>query len=202
VTGQLLGPGLAAAAVVAVVLAVVTVATTGRAGDPPPGAAIGADDRRALAAVPVRRGPPPAPVDPAVDAADPRAVARAYLVATYSIEPDPLEPWSAGRTHRAGAGYALPGSPAAEVGMLVLDPPPAGSVRTAAVTALELVAADPADRRRGYRAELGLATGPPGAVAVVEKAVRDVVLVRVSGWGWLVAGDTTANPNLSAGADS
>jgi hypothetical protein len=151
-------------------------------------------DRHALDAVPVRRGAPPPRTDPAVDRTDAAAVARAYLAAAHSVAAA-----DAGGTHLRAAGYAVPGSPPATVGVVVLDPPPAGSVRTAAVTALALVAADHGDRRRGYRAEVGTATGPPGAAAVVDLVARYVVLTRQPDGRWLVAVDSPATPDLPAG---
>jgi hypothetical protein len=183
---------LAAAAAVAAVLGLLLLLV--RPDDPPLGAVIGLDDRRALAAVPVRRGTDPQPLDPAVDRTDPRVVARAYLVAAHSATAD-----DGGRTQRRAAGYAVPGSPPAVVGGIVLDPPPPGTVRVATVTALALLAADPADRRRGYRAELGVATGPPGGAQDVQLLVRDVVLARGPDGAWSVAADTTAGVDLADG---
>ena len=187
------GPALAAAAA-ATVLALVVGSGWWRPVEPPSATVLSAGDRAALGAVPVRRGPAPEPVDPTVDLADPRAVARAYLTAAHSTGAR-----DAGRTRLSGSGYALPGSPPAVVGLLVLDPPPPGSVRTATVTALELLAVGTGDRRRGYRAELGLATGPPDAPAALERAIRDVVLVRDEQGHWLVAADTTATVDLDTG---
>ncbi|WP_219413310.1 hypothetical protein [Pseudonocardia nigra] len=194
-------PVIAAAAAAAItVLALVLVGgATGvipPSGEPPPGAALTDEDRRALDAVPVERGAPPAPVDPGVDLTDPEAVARAYLAVAHSVGVE-----DAGRTHLRAAGYAVPGSPPATVGVVVLDPPPAGSLRTATVTALELVAAEAGDRRRGYRAELGTATGPPGAAAEVTLVGRDVVLARMPDGRWLVAADSPATADLPAGED-
>ena len=142
----------------------------------------------------MRRGAGPEPVDPGVDRTDPRAVARAYLVAAHSATAD-----DGGHTQRRAAGYAVPGSPPAAVGAIVLDPPPVGTVRVATVTGLALLAADPADRRRGYRAELGVATGPPGGAQDVELLVRDVVLARGLDGEWSVAADTTAGVDLADG---
>lgn len=183
------------------VLALLLVGACGTAarppsGEPPSGAALSVDDRRAVDAAPVLRGAEPAPVDPAVDLTDPEAVARAYLAAAYSVAPD-----DAGHTHLRAAGYAVPGSPPATVGLLVLDPPPAGSLRTATVTALELVAADRTDRRRGYRAEVGTATGPPGGAVDVVLVHGQIVLDRQPDGRWLVASDSTENPDLPAGED-
>lgn len=186
-TGPLLA-GAAAALVVGLAAADVV---------PPSGGGVLSDgDRAALAALPVRRGPDPPPADPAVDPTDPEAVARAYLGAAHSITAQ-----DAGGTQLRAAAYAAPGSPAALVGVLVLDPPAAGAVRTATVTALELVAADRGDRRRGYRAELGTATGPPGGPAAVDLAGRDVVVARQPDGRWLVAADTTSTADLSSGED-
>ena len=80
---------------VAVALTVVVLAIVGAflmSRDPEPGPPVGAvldgPDRRALAAVPMRRGAGPPPADPAVDFTDPQVVARAYLAAARSATPD------------------------------------------------------------------------------------------------------------------
>jgi hypothetical protein len=192
------------AATATALVAVVALVLAGRAadedappsGDPPLGAALSAQDRIALDVAPVLRGDPALATDPSVDLTDPSAVARAYLTAAHSISTD-----DAGRTHLRAAGYAVPGSPPATVGVVVVDPPPAGSVRTATVTALDLVAADRGDRRRGYQAELGTATGPPGGALSVDLIARHVVLARQPDGRWLVAADSPATPDLPAGGD-
>jgi hypothetical protein len=192
------------ATLVAVLVAVLVVLLVGAAGalhppptgDPPLGGALSEEDRAAVAAVPVERGAGPAPVDPDVDLTDPGAVARAYLAAARSVRPG-----DTGRTHLRAAGYAEPGSPAAAVGVIVLDPPPAGSLRTATVTALELVAADAGGTRRGYRAEVGTATGPPGGAQAVDLVGASVVLARQPDGRWLVAAETVENPVPPAGED-
>lgn len=195
-------PLLAAGGAVAVaVLALLLVSGSGSghsplSGDPPLGAVLSADDRSELAAVPVARGARPAPIDPSVDLTDPEAVARAYLAAAHSGTSD-----DAGRTHLRAAGYAIPGSAPASVGVVVLDPPPAGSVRTAAVTGLELVAVDHADERRGYRAEVGTATGPPGGSPSIDLVGSHVVLARQPDGRWLVAAESAESPDLPAGED-
>lgn len=192
-----LPPVLAAgAAAVAAVLALLLVATAlpaAPSADPPIGAALSDGDRAALAAAPVERGAPPAPLDPRVELTDPEAVARAYLAAAHSVTPD-----DAGRTQLRAAGYAVPGSSASAVGVVVLDPPPAGSLRTATVTALELVAADAGGSRRGYRAEVGTATGPPGGTLTVDLVTSRIVLARQVDGRWLVAAET---PDLPTGED-
>ena len=160
---------------------------------PPLGAVLDGPDRRLLDAVPLRRGPDPPLADPAVDLTDPVAVARAYLVAARAAGPD-----DAGRTRRQAASYAAPGSPPAAVGVLVLDPPPRGQVRAAAVPDLDLVAADDADRRRGYRATVATATGPPGGATVPAVATAYVALARQPDGRWLVTTDT---PDLPEGDD-
>ncbi len=184
---------LLAAGVAAAVAALVLV-LVGAAGQAPlpGGGVLSREDRAALAAVPVERGDPPAPADPAVDLTDPEAVARAYLAAAHTIRPG-----DAGRTQRRASAYAVPGSPAA-VGVIVLDPPPEGVQRTAAVTALALTAADASGERRGYRAEVGSATGPPGGARVVALFPRWIVLAKQPDGRWLVATDT---PDLPAGED-
>jgi hypothetical protein len=151
-------------------------------------------DRRVLGPVPVRRGPPAAPVDVAVDLTDPAAVARAYLTTARSSEPA-----DRGRTRLRAAGYAEPGSPPAAVGVVVLDTPPAGQVRTAVVTALDVVGADEAGRRRAYRATVDTTTGPPGgpATAAITTAAHLVLSHQPDG-RWLVAADT---PDQTEGDD-
>ena len=176
---------------VAVALAVVVLAVVGafllsRGPEPGPplGAVLDGLDRRALGAVPMRRGAGPPPADPAVDFTDPMVVARTYLAAARSATPDDRD-----RTRLRAAPYAAPGSPTAAVGVVVLDPPPPGQVRTAAVTALDLVAAAEDDGRRGYRATVAAATGPPGGPATTSVTTAHVVLARQPDGRWLVVAD-------------
>jgi len=175
----------------AVVLAVVVLAIIGAflmSRDPQPGPPLGAvldgSDRRALAAVPMRRGAGPPPADPAVDFTDPQVVARTYLAAARSAEPDDRD-----RTRLRATAYAAPHSPTAAVGVVVLDPPPTGQVRTASVTALELVAATEDDGRRGYRATVAMATGPPDGPVTTSVTTAYVVLARQPDGRWLVVAD-------------
>jgi hypothetical protein len=141
----------------------------------------------------VRRGSPAAPADPAVDLTDPDAVARAYLTSARSSEPA-----DRGRTRLRAAGYAEPGSPPAAVGVVVLDAPLAGQMRTAVVTALEVVGAGEAGRRRAYRATVGTATGPPGGPATAATTAVRLVLAHQPDGRWLVAADT---PDQTEGDD-
>jgi hypothetical protein len=180
------------AALAAAAVAAMTVVLVG--GAAPLGGTLSEDDRVALDAPPVQRGAPPTPVHPSVDLTDPEAVARAYLAAAHSVTPA-----DTGRTHRRAAGYAAPDTAPGAVGEVVLDPPPPGALRTAAATALELVAVDHDDMRRGYRAEVGTATGPPGGEVVVELVTRYVVLARQADGRWLVATDSPAIPDLPSG---
>jgi hypothetical protein len=152
---------------------------------PPPGAVLDVADRRALGAVPVRRGPRAAPANPAVDLTDPDAVARAYLITARSSEPA-----DRGRTRLRPADYAEPGSPPAAVGVVVLDAPAAGQVRTAVVTALDVVGADEAGHRRAYLATVSTATGPPAGPATVAATAVHLVLAHQPDGRWLVAADT------------
>ena len=185
-------PVLAAAlAVAAVAVALLLVGSPDRGSGPALGAALDAADRTALGATPPRRGAAAPPADPAVDLTDPAAVARAYLTAARSTVAD-----DAGATHRRAAAYAVPGSPPAAVGIVVLDPPPAGQVRRAAVTALDLVTTDEPDLRRGYRAAVVTATGPPGGETADAPSTAYVVLARQPDGRWLVAQDT---PDPAAG---
>jgi hypothetical protein len=190
---------LAAAAVAVMALVLVGGAAAGVAppsGGPPLGGTLSEEDRVALDAPPVQRGEPPAPVGPGVDLTDPEAAARAYLAAAHSVTPA-----DTGRTQLRATGYAAPGTAPGAVGEVVLDPPPPGALRTATVTALELVAVDHDDLRRGYRAEVGTATGPPGGAVAVELVTRYVVLARQPDGLWLVAADSPATPDLPAGED-
>jgi hypothetical protein len=178
-------PLLAGAAALAA-LAVALVA----AGSPPAddvalgGPFLSEGDRHALDAPPVLRGEP-APVDPAVDLTDPEQVADAYLVAAHSVTPG-----DAGRTHLRAAGYAVPGSTPAAVGVLVVDAPGAGAARSATVTGLQLVAVDDADRRRGYRATLvTTAVGPDGSTTDTALTSYAVLARQVDGT-WLVSAES------------
>ena len=193
---------LVAAALVVLVAALIPLAVTALTGPDDTGPALDAvldgADRHTLDAVPVRRGAAPPPVDPAVDLADPAAVAHAYLTGARAAGPD-----DADRTDRRAAAYAAPDSPPATVGVRVLDLPPPGQVRTATVTALDLVAQDEADLRRGYRATVATTTGPPGPGGVAPSGTRSVttsyvVLARQPDGHWLVAADS---PDVLEGDD-
>jgi hypothetical protein len=185
--------GLAAAAAVLLVVGVVgAVAARPHPGDLA-GPVLSDYDRRALAADPARRGADPVPTDPAVAPTDPAAVARAYLVAAHS-----LVPADAGRTQRRATGYALPGSPAA-VGVVVLDPPPPGAVRTAVVTGLDLAGATA--ERRGYRAALRTETARPGGPVTVTHQQTLVVLARSPDGRWRVVAETLGDHGIPIGED-
>lgn len=186
---------LFAAVLVVLVAVVAPVAVTWLAGPhdpedgPPLGAVLDDADRRVLQAEPVRRGTAAA-ADPAVDLTDPAAVARAYLAAARESVVD-----EAGRTRLQAAGYAEPGSPPAAVGVVVLDPPPPGQVRTVTVGAVDLVTADGGDRRRGYRATVATATGPLGDPAAPVVTTAYLVLARQPDGRWLVTADTPTLPD-------
>lgn len=156
------------------------------------GGVLSDSERRELAAAPALRGAEPAPPDSAVDLTDPEAVARAYLAAAHSVLPG-----DAGHTQLRAAAYAQPASSAASVGVVVLDPPPPGAYRIAQVTALAPVGAD--GNRRGYRAELTTATGPPGGPRTTAVVPTLVVLARQPDGRWLVVVETPDNPDLPAG---
>ncbi len=194
-------PVLAAAAVVAVCAGVLLLTGTGSVvppsgGDPLPPEAVtlDADDRRALDAEPVLRGAEAPAAAPGVTFTDPEAVARAYLQAAHSVEPA-----DGGRTHLRAAPYAVPGTAPSTVGVLVLDPPPAGTTRAATVRSLELIAADRGDRRRGYLAAIETRTGATGATPVDRVVTSNVVVARRPDGRWLVAAETPENPDLAAG---
>jgi len=172
-------PLLAAALVVAAT--VLTVGFVTSSPRRPDGIALGREDRAELAAPPVLRGPDGPPVDPRVDLFDPEAAARAYLAAAHSAVPE-----DAGHTNRRATAYALPGSPPASVGVLVLDPPPPGTRREVSVRSLELVAVDPADTRRAYLADV-LTTDGTGTQT---RFGAHVVLAHQPDGRWLVTADT------------
>jgi hypothetical protein len=181
---------------VAALLVAVTVVLHGggdRWPDAPLDSVLDDADRRVLGAVPIRRGTDPAPADPTVDLTDPVAVARAYLAAARSVTPD-----DHGHTHLRASAYAEPGSPPGSVGVVVLDPPPAGQSRTATVTTLRLAAASEDDRRRGYRATVTTATGRPGGAVTTALVAAYVVVARQPDGRWLVVADA---PELLEGND-
>jgi hypothetical protein len=185
---------IAAGLVVAVVVALLAAATfllaPNREPGPPRMVVLDGPARPALDALPIRRGDGPLPADPAVDLTDPEAVARAYLVAAGSVVAA-----DTGRAHLRAASYAAPGSPPATVGTVVLDPAPSGQTRTAVVTALELVAMNRSNLRRGYLASISTATGSPGALAVVDDFTAYLVLARQPDGRWLVVADTSEQPD-------
>jgi hypothetical protein len=84
------------------------------------------------------------------------------------------------------------------VGVVVLDPPPAGQGRTATVTTLRLAAASEDDRRRGYRATVTMATGRPGGAVTTALVAAYVVVARQPDGRWLVVADA---PELLEGND-
>lgn len=180
-----------ALAVATIVLLVAGAAGALRSDDLSSGGALSDGDRRALAAAPALRGIDPAPPDPAVDLTDPQAVARAYLAAAHSVLPG-----DAGHTQLRAAAYAQPGSPAASVGVVVLDAPPSGELRSADVTSLEPAGAD--GNRRGYRAVLRTATGPVTGARTVALMRSLVVLARRPDGRWLVVAETSGGDGTSA----
>lgn len=193
-----LGPLLVAAlAVVGVVVGAVLIARPDPSPAPPIGAELSADDRRVLDAPEPVRGAPPAPRDPRVDLTDPEAVARAYLAAAHGATGA-----DAGRTHLRAAAYAVPGTPLATVGVLVVDPPPAGATRAATVGSLELAAVDRGNHRRGYLATVTTATtAATGTVTAGSLLRRYVVLERRADDRWLVAAESPATPGRHVGED-
>ncbi|HXV92530.1 MAG TPA: hypothetical protein VD813_04465 [Pseudonocardia sp.] len=187
---------VAAFAVVTVVAVVLTVLRPAQEAsrqptDVPLGAALSEQDRAELAPPPVGRGAGAPAADPRVDLTDPEAVARAYVAAARSVTAE-----DAGRTHLRAAPYAQPGSPPATVGVLVLDAPPPGVARTATVEALELVAAVPGDRRRGYVATVRTSTGD--LPETTGTTTTYVALTRLPDGRWLVSAES---PEIPAGED-
>src|SRR5262245_47249512 len=133
----LIGVGVLVVLVTALYLA----ATGGPGGEDTSGGTLSAADRAALDAAPVGRGAE-AVADPAVDLSDPVAVASAYVVAGYS-----LRDADAGHTNRRATPYAAPATPPATVGVLVVNPPPAGQRVAVSVTEVTLLGADETDQR-------------------------------------------------------
>ena len=188
---------LSVAAVVAVALLATwfTPQSFGLSDEVPLGAVLSEEDRRELDAPAIERGDPPPPPDPAVDFTNPEAVARAYLVAAHSVTAA-----DAGRTSLRAAAYAAPGTPPASVGRIVVDPPEPGSVRTAAIDGINLVAASDDGHRRGYLATVRTMTGPPGASDPVVTTVTAYVALTLQPDGrWLVGAES---PDPPAGEDS
>ncbi len=185
---------LAALAVATVVLLVAGAAGALRRSEYLSGGGVLSDgDRHALAAAPALRGADPAPPDPRVDLTDPEAVARAFLTASHTVLPG-----DAGHTQLRAAAYAQPGSPAAAVGVVVLDPPTPGAHRTADVQAL--VPAGEDGNRRGYRAQLSTTTGAPDGPWTVALERALVVLGLQPDGRWLVVAETAEgadNPDPS-----
>ncbi|MHA6780088.1 hypothetical protein ACVGOW_03685 [Pseudonocardia saturnea] len=190
-------PLLSAAAVVLVTVGALLLTGGGSVppsgGEPTLGPVLDHEDRAALDAAPVLRGADPPAPDPGITLTDPEATVRAYLQAAHAVAGG-----DGGRTHLRAAPYAVPGTAAATVGVLVLDPPPPGGERTASVRSVELVAADHADRRRGYLAAVETRTVPGGDRTVFTSSV---VVVRQPDGRWLVAAETPENPDLPAGED-
>ncbi|MBO0874503.1 MAG: hypothetical protein J2P19_14020 [Pseudonocardia sp.] len=152
--------------------------------DGPTGSVLSPADRDALAAVPVDPGAAPGRPDPSVDFADPVAVARAYVVAGYSLAGS-----DAGHTNRAATPYAAPNTPPGTVGVLVLTPPPPGHRAVAAVTDVTQVGGEPTDTRRGYL--VGYRVTSDGAEASPgQRRTRYLMLARQFDGRWLVADDT------------
>ena len=191
VSSAVISRGSAAALIAATVVLVIAVTAVHRPHGIASRSVLADDDRRSLAAMPALRGADPAPPDPAVDLADPEAVARAYLAAAHS-----LVPGDAGHTQRRAAGFARPGTPAA-VGVVVLDPPPSGASRSAVVTALALVAAE--GSLRGYGAEVRTATGRPDGQVTVERQHVLVVLTDDTDGRWRVVAETRDDGDLPDG---
>lgn len=153
---------------------------------------LSSDDRAVLGGPDVDRGEEPPAVAYAVpDGAE--AVARAYLVAAYAAgAPD------TGRTRLDAARYAEPGSPPAVVGVAVVDPPPAGARRIAAVEDLTAVASDPERTRQAFLATVRTTTGAPGTTARSQRLRTRVVVHRQPDGRWLVVAETPDTPDTPA----
>ncbi|TCK26940.1 hypothetical protein [Pseudonocardia endophytica] len=153
---------------------------------------LSSDDRAVLGGPDVERGDlPPAVGYPVPDGAD--AVARAYLVAAYAAGPS-----DAGRTRLDAARYAEPGSPPAVVGVTVVDAPPPGARRVAAVEQLTDAASDPDDTRRAFLATVRTTTGAPGESAASSRLLTRVVVHRQPDGRWLVVAETPDTPDTPA----
>jgi hypothetical protein len=143
------------------------------------GGMFSAADRDALAARPVERGADVGGPDPAVDLTDPSAVAKAYVVAGYS-----LRDTDAGHTNRRAVPYAMPGTPPSTVGVLVVAAPAPGQRSAVTVTGVEQVNGEETDVRRGYLVSYRAGGKPAGP------RTRYLLLVRQIDGRWLVAGDS------------
>ncbi len=151
------------------------------------GAGFSAAERQALGAAPVDRGTAGGAADPTVDLRDPAAVASAYVAAGYSLRAD-----DAGRTNRRAGPSAAPGTPPAEVGVLVVSPPPPGQGTTATPGQVTLLGADETDTRRGYLVGYRSTTVGPGPTAggPDEPRSRYLLMIRQLDGRWLVAADS------------
>ena len=110
----------------------------------------------------------------------------------------PASPSARAASSNAAVRIAVCPSAAAPPTRAIRRCPSAARYRTASVTALELVAAAEDDRRRGYRATVATATGPPGAAASPVAGSAYVVLARQPDGRWLVVADS---PDLGEGDD-
>lgn len=176
---------------IAAVLVAVGVGAWWLAPGPSP-SVLSSEDRAVLGGPDVDRGDPPPAVAYAVpDGAE--AVTRAYLVAAYAAGPS-----DTGRTRLDAARYAEPGSPPAVVGVTVVDPPPAGARRVAAVEELSAAAADPDGTRQALLATVRTTTAAPGEPAATVRLRTRVVVHRQPDGRWLVVAETPDTPDTPA----
>jgi hypothetical protein len=158
----------------------------GSAWTPPEENTLSPADRDALGPAAVDPGAAAPAPDPAVDLTDPIAVAKAYVIAAYSVRDT-----DAGHTNRRATPYAAPSTPPNTVGVLVLTPPAGGHTTSVAVTDVAQVSGEPTDTRRGYI--VGFRTTDRSASATTsgsERQIRYLVLALQFDGHWLVAGDT------------
>jgi hypothetical protein len=126
----------------------------------------------------------PAPIAPLTD---PQEAATAYLVAAESVTAD-----DTGRRHRRAQPYVAPENPEAQTGVLVTDPPPAGSSRTIEVLSVARWSGNEAGDRIAFeiRYQPSLSPSIPAddeSSPEGEPRLTYVVVVRQADGGWLVA---------------
>jgi hypothetical protein len=140
--------------------------------------------------VPDLAGPGLAPdtaPDPVGPITDPQEAATAYLVAAESVTSD-----DADRRHRRAEPYMAPENPEARTGVLVADPPPAGSSRTIEILTVTRWSGNEEGDRVAYEIHYqphlsptipaGDETSPEG-----DPRLAYVVVVRQDDGRWLVA---------------
>lgn len=182
--------GLLAAAIAAVVVLWMADAEDGLRDVPdeasPPTSAqpIGPEARAAASLPPARPGAAAPSAPPGLDFAEPADVARAYLVAAYSLRAE-----DRGTTNRRVLPFLAPNNPDNPRGLVVVDAPPPGQVTTARVDRLRVSARRADGTVIAFRAEVSLRDGAP--TADPERRSTYVVLGRQDDGRWLVVRETS-----------